>query len=153
MSTRRGALIVLALAGRAWAAAGDGLAAPQSLARSIEQALARRKALVVLASLDGCPHCRLVRENYLRPLAREGQPVVQLDLRSAAPVADARGAATTHDRLLRAWAIEVAPTVLFLGARGQEVAPRLAGVPLADFYGAYLDERLAAANRAAGARA
>jgi len=43
----------------------------------------------------------------------------------------------------------VAPTLLFIGRDGKEVAERLRGVPLPDFYGAYLQQRVEAANRAA----
>ena len=41
----------------------------------------------------------------------------------------------------------VAPLVLFIGPGGREVAPRLSGY-MADFYTAYLDERMATALRA-----
>ena len=38
--------------------------------------------------------------------------------------------------------IKVAPTVLFFGRAGVEIAERLVGGYIPDFYGAYLDERL-----------
>jgi hypothetical protein len=44
--------------------------------------------------------------------------------------------------LTRAWKIAVAPTLLFLGVGGKEVAERMEGAYLPDFYGPYLDERL-----------
>ncbi len=125
------------------------LPAPASLAAELRDALARGRALVLLASLEGCPWCAYVRTSWLAPLRAEGQPVVEIDLRQPAPVLDFQGAASTHAQVARALAVRVAPTVLFLGAGGRELAPRLAGVPLPDFYGAYLQERLTAANRAA----
>ena len=45
--------------------------------------------------------------------------------------------------------VSVAPVVLFIGPGGREVAPRLSGY-MADFYGAYLDERMVTALRSAG---
>jgi thioredoxin-related protein len=48
----------------------------------------------------------------------------------------------THAELVRAWKIKVAPTVLFFGPRGKEVAERLRGGYIEDFYGAYLAQRL-----------
>jgi hypothetical protein len=42
----------------------------------------------------------------------------------------------------------LAPTVLFFGSQGREVAARLKGAYLPDFYGAYLDEQLAIARQA-----
>jgi hypothetical protein len=41
----------------------------------------------------------------------------------------------------------VSPTVVFLGPRG-ELAERLVGYPSADFYNAYLDDRIARARAA-----
>ena len=105
--------------------------------------------LVVMVSLDGCPYCRTVRDHYLAPLhTQEGLPVVQVDMRSARPVVDAAGQMRTHDQLVRAWRIDAAPTLLFLGRGGRELAPQLRGMSSADFYGAYLGERIETARRA-----
>lgn len=43
--------------------------------------------------------------------------------------------------------MKAAPTLLFLGADGREVAARLQGASIPDFYGAYLEERLQTARR------
>jgi hypothetical protein len=137
-------LAMLAGSGRARAAT---LPAPASLAAALATALARGEPLVVMASLAGCPFCREVRDNYLAPLQREaGLQVVQLDLGSPQPVLDFQEAASSHDRLLRQWKVRLAPTVLFFGAGAREAAPRLAGASIPDFYGAYLDQRIAAAR-------
>ena len=52
-----------------------------------------------------------------------------------------------HAELVRAWKVKIAPTVLFLGAGGREVAERLEGGS-PDFYSGYLDQRLEQARRA-----
>jgi hypothetical protein len=134
------------LPGAAVAAPG-GLPAAQSLRSELAAAALRRRALVVMVSLERCPFCKIVRENYLLPLLRDGQPVVQLDMASTQGLADFAGAATTHDALVRSLGVRVAPTVLFFGAGGREAAARLEGMPLVDFYGAYLDQRVQSANR------
>jgi thioredoxin-related protein len=117
-----------------------------SLATDLAAALAARRALVVMVSLDHCPYCRFVRDNHLVHLRAAGQPVVQVDTGSSRALTDVQGQATTHDQQVRAWRVRVAPTLLFLGAGGKEVAPRLVGAAIPDFYGAYLDERVALAN-------
>jgi hypothetical protein len=48
--------------------------------------------------------------------------------------------------------IKVAPTVLFYGPGGKEVAKRLDGAYLPDFYAAYFDEQYQAARLALGVR-
>ncbi|WP_374669615.1 hypothetical protein [Ramlibacter sp.] len=124
------------------------LAKPDSLADALAGALAARLPLVVMASLDGCAFCMEARDAYLGPLRDEtGQPVVQVDLRSNRAIRDYDGQPTTHDALTRAWKIVIAPTVLFVGPGGREIAPRLAGASLPDFYGAYLEDRVRRATR------
>ena len=132
----------------AWST-GVVLPAPKSLADELALALKAGQPLVVMVSLEGCPFCRVARDSYLGPLRRqEGVPVVQIDMRTPTTVRDFSRAVVTHDDLARTWAIKVAPTVLFFGAGGKEVAERLVGGYIADFYGAYLDQRMQAARAA-----
>jgi len=132
----------------AWSA-GTALPVPNSLADELALALKAGQPLVVMVSLEGCPFCRVARDSYLGPMRRqEGVPVVQIDMRTATSVRDFNGRAATHDDLARAWAIKVAPTVLFFGAGGKEVAERLVGGYIPDFYGAYLDQRMQTARAA-----
>ena len=89
-----------------------------------------------------------LRGNYLGPMhSREGLAVVQLDMRGTQVTRDLQGQSTTHDALVRAWQVKAAPTVLFLGPGGREVADRLVGGS-PDFYSAYLDGRLERARQA-----
>ena len=135
--------------GDAFAAEPPLLPAAQSLAAELQQALRKGSPLVVMVSLDGCPFCKLARENYLAPLVRdEGLPVVQVDMRSPRALRNFTSAAATQDQMVRAWGVTIAPTVLFFGRGGVEVAERLTGGYIPDFYGAYLDERLVHARKA-----
>ena len=117
---------------------------PQHLAT----ALARGLPLTVMVSLPGCPFCKVVRDSHLAPLLREqAMAVVQIDMGSALPLLGAQGQAGTHDEQVRRWGVKVAPTLLFFGRQGNEVAERLVGALLPDFYGAYLAQRLETARR------
>ena len=148
MSRRSFSLAPLAWSVVAWPAAGANLPAGQSLLAELAAALRLGKPLVVMASLEGCPFCRTVRDSYLAPLRSDtGQPVVQLDMGSQQAVRDFDGAPSSHHATLRSWRIDIAPTVLFFGRGGREVAQRLAGASIPDFYGAYLEERLLSARR------
>ena len=127
------------------------LPTPASLADELAAALRAGRPLIVMASLHGCPFCRTVRDSYLAPLrAEQSQPVVQVDMDSKQLMRDFTGAQTTHERMLRDWRVSVAPTVLFFGRQGREVAKRLAGASIPDFYGAYLEERLREARKRLG---
>jgi thioredoxin-related protein len=119
------------------------LPASKSLPDDLALALRGGSPLVVMVSLDGCPFCKVARDSYLGPLQQEqGLPVVQLDMRSRLVLVDFKSKRLTHDELIRSWGIKVAPTVLFFGPGGVEVAERLVGGYIPDFYGAYLDERI-----------
>ncbi len=147
---RRSLLAAPLLALPAWSS-GATLPAPRSLPDELEAALRGKRPLVVMASLDGCPFCKLVRDSFLAPLrADTGQPVVQLDMGRQDRVTGFDGRAATHDALLRGWKVRVAPTVLFFGRGGTEVAERLVGASIPDFYGSYLQQRLDAAVQRIG---
>ena len=152
--SRRQWLQMAALAGAAvwsaaWAQARDKhLPSTASLPQALQQALLSKQPLVVMVSLEGCPFCKVVREHHLLPMQRDGLPVVQLNMRDKTPVLGFDGVTQTQDALIRQWGVTLAPTVLFFGERGQEVAARLKGAYLPDFYSAYLDDQLSVARRA-----
>jgi hypothetical protein len=147
--TRRDLLLASCALGALPAAAASALARTASLEVAAKAAHRSGHALVLLASTPGCPWCKLVRESYLAPLQAAGQPVVEIDMTGSGEIADFDGAPTTEARLARRLKIGLAPTVLFLGGHGEELAPRLRGVASTDFYGAYLQQRVDDANRAA----
>lgn len=120
-----------------------------SLKDELAEALKMKQPLLVMVSLEGCPFCKVARQNYLVPLhQQQGVHVTQVDMRSDRPVTNFDGKRVTHDAMARAWNIRIAPTVLFLGRGGVEVAERLVGGYIPDFYGAYLDDRLQQARTA-----
>ena len=120
-----------------------------SLQDELALALKKHQPLVVMVSLDGCPFCKVARENYLGPLhEQQGLPVVQVDMRSTRVLKSFNGASLSHDDMRRAWGVKIAPTLLFFGKGGQEIAERMVGGYIPDFYGAYLDQRLLQARAA-----
>lgn len=151
-SIRRRQLLALSLAGLLVPAADAApveLQLADSLSDVLAQALAKRMPLLVMVSLDGCPFCKVARNNYLGPLRdQQGVPVVQVNMRTSQAIKDWGGLITTHDQMAKGWGIKIAPTVLFFGHNGAEVAERLVGGYIPDFYGAYLDERLRVAQLA-----
>lgn len=115
----------------------------KSLQTEISVALKVGYPLLVFVSLDNCPFCKIAKNNYLIPMMNEQPvPIVQVNFRHANPVVDWQGKTLSQDQLIRAWNVKVAPTILFLGKNGREIAPRLVGGSTSDFYGAYLQERI-----------
>ena len=105
---------------------------------------------MLLVSLPGCPYCEVVRRNYLLPALRDGSlQTCQLSINDAStPLIAFDGKPTSAAEQIKAWKAGFTPTVLFFGPKGQELAERLVGLASVDFYGAYLDERLATARKA-----
>ena len=129
-------------------AAPASLPTTDSLPNALATALQIKQPLVVMVSLHGCPFCKVVRENYLYPLRDTGLQIVQIDMRDSRMIVDFDGSSSTQDAWIRKYGIKLAPTVLFFGNQGREVATRLKGAYLPDFYGAYLDEQLLLARQA-----
>lgn len=130
-------------------ATSNALSVPDSLPDELARALKNGSPLLVLVSLPGCPFCKIAREHYLLPLQREHNvAVVQIDMRSRQMIVGFAGGQQTQDELIQSWGIKVTPTVLFFGRGGVEVAERLVGASIPDFYGAYLDERVRVARAA-----
>ncbi|GLS16153.1 MULTISPECIES: hypothetical protein [Hydrogenophaga] len=125
------------------------LPSPASLRGVAQTAAARGEPLVVMTSLAGCPYCDIVRKHYLLPMRREGLvQAVQIDiLDRTSNLQGFRGENTTPAEQVKRWDARVAPTVLFFGPDGQELAERLVGVAVPDFYGEYLEARLETARR------
>jgi len=53
-----------------------------------------------------------------------------------------KGKKTTHQAIIQRWRVTLAPTLLFFGAGGKELAERMEGAYLPDFYRGYLEHRL-----------
>jgi hypothetical protein len=125
------------------------LPSPTSLRGAAQAAGARGEPLVVMTTLAGCPFCDVVRNHHLLPMLRSGQVLaVQIDVRDrTSNLQGFAGDTTTPAEQARAWKARFAPTVMFFGPDGRELAERLVGVAVPDFYGEYLQERLNEARR------
>ncbi len=140
--------LVLGLGPASAQRASASLPAAQALPDELARAIQNKQPLVVMVSLDGCVFCRQARQSHLSPLQKAGTVIVQVDMRSSQAVLDFAGKLTTHDQLTRAWKVSITPTLLFFGPGGKEVADRMEGAYLPDFYGPYLEERIAQGRKA-----
>ncbi len=122
------------------------LPAAADLPAQIRAAVRRGQPLVLMITLAGCGFCDIVRRHYLAPMRAAGElVVVQLDMRGDRPLRSPGGQTLRESALAQGWGVTTAPTVLFLGPGGEELAPRLVGFS-EHFYGGYLDDALAAAR-------
>ncbi len=157
LSRRQFSIASLSVAGvwvGAWAgpasAKDTALPVPASLASAALLAKSKGEPLVLLISLPGCVYCELVRRSYLLPARlNDGLQAWQLNVTDkTTPLLGFDGQPTTAAAQANAFKASFTPTVLFLGSQGQELAERLVGIAVPDFYGAYLEQRLATARAA-----
>ena len=122
----------------------SALPTAQSLPGAARAARLRGEPLVVMTTLRGCPYCDLVRGHYLGPMQRDGELLaIQMDMTdSRSPLVAFDGSTTNPKAQVRAWKAPMAPTVLFLGPKGEELAERLVGVAVEEMYGDFLHARL-----------
>ncbi len=143
------AVLMLGVARIIHAAPDASLPIAKSLREELALALKGGNPLLVMVSLDACPFCKVARESYLSPMrAEQGLSIVQVNMHHAETVKDFKGVVLTQDELVHLWKVTLAPTVLFFGRDGAEVAPRLVGIGSPDFYGNKLDQRMEQARAA-----
>ena len=125
------------------------LPVPASLPEAAQLAHRAGEPLVVMTTLEGCPYCDVVRNHHLLPMVRAGTVfAVQVDVRdNRRNLRGFGGELTSPADQATAWKARFTPTVLFFDKEGREVAERLVGVAVPDFYGDYLGSRLAEARK------
>lgn len=105
---------------------------------------------VVLFSQPDCVFCHEIREHYLRPMSAKPSPRIvyaEVQVGSDKPMLDWAAKSVTHSQFARACDVQFMPTVMFFDGRGRVLAPRITGLSQ-DFFGAYLDARIASALKA-----
>ena len=122
----------------------------QDLRASAREAAAVRVPLLVFFSLDGCPFCEVARRDYLEPMAadpasRKQLRMVEVEVGARASITDFSGRRVSPTAFAQAQGVQTTPTVLFLGPRGETLAPPLVGLTVADFYQSYLEHRIESA--------
>lgn len=146
------ALFGTLLAATALAAAAAAPAVPFATDLRQDSMAATRSGtpLVLFFTLPDCTYCHAVRHHYLAPLVRgeAGQRYIvrEIVIDGKRKAAGLGGKASSHRDLARRFKARFGPTVLFVDASGKALAPPLIGGDTAGMYGAYLDDRLAAAR-------
>jgi len=115
------------------------------LAADARLAAAQGVPLVVLYSRDDCSWCEKVRREHLGPLSRDPAPpavIRELHMDRSTPVLDFAGRRTTSADFSLQMQAQFAPTVMFHGSKGEQLAEAIVGFRLADFYAAYLERAI-----------
>lgn len=126
------------------------VALAESMQASAELSTQRGLPIVIFVSQHGCEYCQLLRRNVLYPMIRSGDVEESMLLREVSLDAGFSligfdGVKRSGSEFAQLYGVTITPTLLFLDARGLEVAERRVGTGNIDFYSFYLDRALAAA--------
>lgn len=144
-------ILAFALAMPLGASAEQGVPARVEESRNLEAdaRLAQAHTLPILLSFSSehCGYCALLEEDFLKPMLISGDYQDKILIRkiiidSGHNLVDFDGATVGSDQLASRYRVKVVPTVLFVDARGQELAERMVGINTPEFYGGYLDQNI-----------
>jgi len=155
-SSWRVLLVALAVIGNGLSIAAP--AASESLVPLLSEPVADSKQardgdmiIVVLFEYEDCPWCEYILEHEIEPIIRSEAFKSTVIFRRAS-ISDTTteltsfdGTPTTSQRLAKSHGVSISPTLVFLNADGDVMAPQLVGVSSRDFYGYYLEKRIAEA--------
>ncbi|MFO7603607.1 MAG: thioredoxin family protein [Gammaproteobacteria bacterium] len=120
------------------------------LAAVAAQAQERRLPVLLMFSMDGCGYCRVVEEDFLKPMLRSGDYrdrviIGMIKLDSYQSLRDFDGDEVSAADLASRYRASLTPTVVFVDPEGRELAPRVIGMTTVYFYGGDLDDGINAA--------
>ena len=132
------------------AVAGEALPVAVDLRADAHAARAQRLPIVLFFHSTTCPFCRELEELYLKPLQKHNQKAPRFLLRAVEvsqtrPLVTFDGSKTDFRAYARQQGVTLVPHLRFLGPDGEALAPDLVGLTTRDFYGAYLEDSIAAA--------
>lgn len=119
----------------------------EDLQSLVSQMAEQHQPMVIEMAGEYCTYCHLLEEEILQPLLLSGEYeskalIRKLDIDDPSLIVDFDGSEISQQAFSRRYKVFLTPTVLFLGPDGSEVAPRMTGIPMIEFYGHYLAQSI-----------
>jgi len=122
------------------------------LSKDSVRASDERLVILIEFASDSCEYCRLLEEEFLKPMLIDRDYSEKVIIRSVS-LDDHRtfrgfnGKLTTANQFSAKYDIEVTPTMVFLNANGDELSDKLVGIWSIDFFGGFIDQRIDIASK------
>lgn len=115
--------------------------------RLAEKARREQRLIMLLVSQVDCPYCHLIKEEVIRPMILGGDFKNEILIREifmdeGERLIDFHGQETPAADFAHDYGVFVTPTLLFLGADGQELAKKMTGVNTIEMYYYYVDQSI-----------
>jgi thioredoxin-related protein len=105
------------------------------------------RILMIEFSSEYCGYCRLLENEFLKPMAgnagySEKVVIRYISLSDDDNLLDFNGKSISASEFASRYDVFVTPTLVFLNDRGEEVSDKLVGIWSVDFFGGFIDERI-----------
>lgn len=116
----------------------------ENLAAESQIAAQRQLPILLVFSAAHCTYCELLEREILKPMLRSGDYgdkilIRKVMLDGAGTLRDFQGRAVDAGSFATRRDVFVTPTMLFVDARGRELAPRLVGINTVELFGGLVD--------------
>jgi thioredoxin-related protein len=118
-----------------------------------ESRIASENGLVLLIefSSPSCTYCLELEKEFLLPMQRNAGYGKRVLIRSVSldtyqTIIDFDGRSIPTSRLASRYDVMVTPTMVFLDADGNEISDKLVGIWSKDYFGGFIDDRIAEAR-------
>lgn len=113
----------------------------------------RRVPLLLVFEVEHCNFCLRLKAEQLQPINNNDDYQKRIIIRtikmdSEAEISGFGGEKTSPANLSKHYNAYLTPTLLFLNDKGEEIAERMLGYNSPDYYGLYLDQAIATAEKA-----
>ncbi len=107
-------------------------------------------AILLLFSSNHCPYCKKLEEEVIQPLMLSGDYddkviVRRINLDAGGELIDFAGDPVSVSRFSRNYRATLTPTVVIVGPDGKQLADRLRGISVVDYYWEGLDKAIESA--------
>lgn len=120
---------------------GDG----SNLLADAAEARDKQVPILLFFSMEHCPFCIEVEEDYLKPILRNAEYddkviIRKVKIDDSKFVHDFAGKDREADEFSEQYNVSMVPTIVLVDATGKKIAPSLVGIKNAHYYSAELDE-------------
>ncbi len=103
--------------------------------------------VLMLFSMENCPYCMDVEEEYLKPLLRNAEYRGKVLIRKIRndginTVRDFKGEQRDAGDLIDDYNVSMVPTLILVDSHGKQIAPAIIGIKNSHYYSAELDDAI-----------
>lgn len=112
-----------------------------------EQMREKQIPVLLFFSMEHCPFCNLVEEDYLKPMLRNADYANKVIIRKikideGADVTDFTGKNRDAGEFSGEYNVSMVPTVVLVDANGKQLSPSIIGIANVHYYGGELDSAI-----------